>query len=285
MKLLKEPFVQFLIIGAVVFSASYLFTESPEEEETQIVIGKQVVQTMRSRLQKRYKNKLSEEEIEAKFDEELEDRIRQEILYREGLDRALDKEDSVVKYRVASKMERFAKEMASGEPFSDERIESYYNENKNIYTRPKRISFRHIMFDSTKRGAEQALADCNEVLARIQAGELKEYSAVAELGDQNPAVDGEFLSKTQDEIGTVFGKEFAAVLDTGSQAGLIAPVASMHGYHIVEIRKIVLEQIKSFEDVRSRIETVLEFERNTKAFNDFYDGIKGNYTIVVEDVR
>ena len=284
MKILKEPFVQFLLIGAAVFAASYLFTDSPNEGNVQIVIGSQTVQTMRARLQKRFESRLSAEEIEAKFNEELDYMIRQEILYREGLDRSLDQDDSVVKNRVASKMERFAKEMASGEPFTGERIETFYNENTQLFTKPRRISFGQILFGSKERGA-QALPDCQEVLARIRAGELKEYSAVEKLGDQNTAIRREFGNATLGRVAAVFGDEFSAVLDRETQVGLIGPVASKYGYHIVEIRKVVLAQVRPLDDVRGQIEGKLEYERNMKAFLDFYDGIKGNYTVVVEDGR
>jgi len=285
MKALKEPFVQFLLIGAVVFGASYLFTDSPKDGKIQVVISGQTVQTMRARLQKRFETRLSDEEIEAKFNEEMDQYIRQEILYREGLDRGLDREDAVVKNRVASKMERFAKEMASGEPFSGERIEAYYNENQPLYTKPKRISFGQILFASKERGAEQALSDCQEVLARIRAGELKEYAVVEKLGDQDPLARGAFRNVTLDRVLSIFGEDFAEALDRAGQAGLAGPVASEFGYHIVEIRKVTLAWVKPLDDVRSQIEGRLEYERNMEAFNEFYESIKGNYSVVVEDAR
>lgn len=286
MKILKEPFVQFLLIGAAVFAASYLFTDSPDEGKVQIVISSQTVQTMRNRLQKRFESRLSAEEIEAKFNEELDYVIRQEILYREGLARNLDKDDSVVKNRVASKMERFAKEMASSESFTEGQIEKFYNENKQLFTSPKRISFRQTLFGSEERGREQALADCQEVLARIQAGELKEYSELEKLADRNAAIRGEFDNTTIGRIAAVFGKEFAEILDRDGQEGrMIAPVASKHGCHIVEIRKVVPARLKPLGEVRNQVESKLEYERNAKAFLDFYDGIKGNYDVVVEDGR
>lgn len=127
--------------------------------------------------------------------------------------------------------------------------------------------------------------DCQEVLVRIREGELKEYSEVEKLGDRDAAIRSEFGNATLGRIAAVFGDEFAAVLDRETQVGLIGPVASKYGYHIVEIRKVVLAQVKPLDDVRSQIEGKLEYERNAKAFTDFYDGIKGNYTIVVEDGR
>lgn len=285
MKILKEPFVQFLLIGAAIFAATYLFTDSPDEGNTPIVINRQAVETMRTRLQKRFEGRLSEAEIEEKFNEEMKQRIRQEILYREGLDRGLDKEDSVVKYRVSSKMERFAKEMASGEPFSGEQIENYYTENIHQYTKPKRISFGQILFASKDRGEEQALADCKGVLARIQAGELTQYPEVEKLGDRESLLRGAFRNVAIGRVKSIFGEGFAKELDRVGQVGLIGPVASGFGYHLVEIREVSPARIKPLGDVRSQVEGKLEYERNEKAFTEFYDGIKGNYTIVVEDGR
>jgi parvulin-like peptidyl-prolyl isomerase len=284
MKFIKEPFVQFLLIGAIIFAASGFFAEPSDEESLQIIISEKTVQAMRARLQKRFEGQLSAEEIEAKFNAELDYKIRQEILYREGLERGLDKEDSVVKSRVASKMKRIAMEMADGEPFTNEQIESYYIENQASFTQPKRISFGQILFSSEERGG-QVLSDCKDVLTQIQAVGLKDYSEMEKQGDQDPAIRGAFNNTTLARVKGIFGSEFATELDRNEQTGLIGPVASKHGYHIVEIRKVAPAQLNPLEKVQIRVERKLEFERNESAFTDFYEGVKEDYTLVIEGER
>jgi len=284
MKFFKEPFVQFLLIGAAVFAASYFFTDSPHEGKTRIVIRSQTVQTMRIRLQKRFENRLSAEGIEARLNEELEGKIRQEILYREGLDRGLDKDDSVIKARVAAMMERFAREMASGEPFTSVEIERYYNENKILFTKPKRISFGQVLFSSKKRGRLQALADCKVVLARIQSGELTDYAELEKQGDQGEApVRSAYRGVTPERIKGIFGDAFIRDLGKADQPGVVAPVESKYGYHIVQLREVVPAEIKPLEEIRSKVVQKMEYDRNTASFDKFYENAKNNYTVVVEE--
>jgi len=284
-RFLKEPFVQFLLIGAAIFAVSYLFAPSTDEGDNQIVIGEQAVQTMRNRLQKRFGGKISQEEIDARINDELELKIREEILYREGLDRGLDRDDAVIRSRVASMMERFAREMASGEPFSDAEIENYYGENKIQFTKPKRISFGQVLFSSEKRGRAQALADCKAVLARIQAGELTDYAELEKLGDPEPSIRGAYRGVTPERVKGILGDAFIRDLGDASQPGVVAPVESKYGYHIVQLRQVVPAELKPFDDVRSKIEQKLEYDRNTASFDEFYEDVKGKYTVIVEDGR
>ncbi len=285
-KFLKEPFVQFLLIGAAIFAASYLFAPPPDEEaDNRIVIGEQAVQTMRDRLHRQFGDRLSEEEIETRLDQALEQKIRMEILYREGVARGLDKDDSIIKARVAALMERFARELASSEPFTPEEIESYYNENKKLFTKPKRISFGQVLFSSQKRGKAQALADCRAALARIQSGELTDYAELEKLGDQQPPVRSAYRGVTPERMKGIFGDAFIRDLGEADQPGVIAPVESKYGYHIVQLRQVVPSELKPLDDVRSKIEQKMEYDRNTASFEKFYESVRGNYTVIVEDER
>jgi parvulin-like peptidyl-prolyl isomerase len=282
----KEPFVQFLLIGAAIFAASYLFAPLPPEvADRQIAIERQVVQSMRNRLLKQLGDQVPEEELERRLGNELELKIREEILYREGLDRGLDKDDAVVKTRVAMMMERFARELASGEPFTDAEIENYYNANKKLFTKPKRISFGQVLFSSKKRGKAQALADCQAALARIQSGELTDYAELEKLGDQEPPVRGAYRGVTPERVEGILGKAFIRDLGEADRPGVVAPVESKYGYHIVQLREVVPAELKPLDEVRGRIVQKLEYDRNTASFESFYENAKGKYTVVVEDGR
>src|SRR6185295_8167396 len=80
-------------------------------------------------------------------------RVREEILYREALALGLDKDDAIVRRRLAQKMEFLFEDVAKlREPTNDE-LKTWFESNAQSFTQPGRVSFRHLYFSPDRRGA------------------------------------------------------------------------------------------------------------------------------------
>src|SRR5262249_55401266 len=85
----------------------------------------------------------------------VEARVREEILYREALALGLDKEDTIVKRRMAQKMEFLFEDVAAlRQPTTDE-LRAWFEGNAERFTRPARVTFRHRYFSPDCRGARK----------------------------------------------------------------------------------------------------------------------------------
>ena len=96
----------------------------------------------------------------------VENKVQQEILYREALAMGLDKNDEIVKRRMAQKMQFLAEDVAAArEPTTDE-LKSWFEKNSAKFALPPRLSFRHLYFSPDRRGT-RARDDAAKALAKL----------------------------------------------------------------------------------------------------------------------
>ena len=82
----------------------------------------------------------------------VEFRVREEILYREALALGLDKGDTIVKRRLAQKMEFLFEDVSAlRQPTRDE-LKTWFEKNAERFALPARASFRHLYFSPDRRG-------------------------------------------------------------------------------------------------------------------------------------
>lgn len=87
------------------------------------------------------------------LDRMVENQVEQEILYREALAMGLDKDDEIVKRRMAQKMQFLAEDVAAAHEPTTEELESWFEKNSASFAQPPRLSFRHLYFSPDHRGA------------------------------------------------------------------------------------------------------------------------------------
>jgi len=94
-------------------------------------------------------------------------KIREEIFYREALALGLDKDDTIVKRRLAQKMEFLAEDLASiAEPHPDE-LRAWFERNAERFALAPRASFRHLYFSPDHRAA-RAREDAARLLEKLR---------------------------------------------------------------------------------------------------------------------
>src|SRR5258708_23364236 len=102
-RLLREPLVYFLLIGAVLFAA-YAYIDRGRagvESSKRIQLSLDDLAQLAVVFQAQWRRDPTPDE----FSRLVETRVQEEVLYREGLAMGLDKEDSIVKRRLAQKMQ------------------------------------------------------------------------------------------------------------------------------------------------------------------------------------
>lgn len=280
MRIFREPFIHFLIIGAAVFVLNFFFSNDVEKSDNQIVVDKDSVHLIDEKVKKEAPG-LSPGELKKRVDIALNEKIKQEILYREGLAVHLDKDDVEIKKRIAYKMNLLAVARINSPPVTPNDIEKYYTENIKKYIVPKTISFRHILFSSEKRG-ERAASDCKIVLEKIHSGELKNYVDAQSMGD--PLTVPALMRYARFSlIEKIFGIRFAKNLELVENTGWVGGVVSRYGVHLVEITKIKPKMIRPLDKVYPQIKATLENIRDQKIYDNFYEKIKKKYSIVIEE--
>jgi peptidyl-prolyl cis-trans isomerase C len=212
------------------------------------------------------------------FNAMIEDRIREEVLYREALALGLDQDDTIVKRRMAQKMQFLAEDVATQqEPTSDE-LRVWFAGHTDLFMVPARISFRHLYFSSDKRGSS-ARDDAAKALEGLTTTP-QNAAFTGALGDPFMFQDY-YAARAPQAIAGEFGSGFAqavAKLEPGSWQG---PIESGYGWHLVFVHSATTGRIPAFEEVETEVKTAWLGTQKAEAWRKAYEEMRANYTVLL----
>jgi parvulin-like peptidyl-prolyl isomerase len=173
-------------------------------------------------------------------------RVREEILYREALALGLDKDDTIVRRRMAQKMEFLFEDVAAlGNPTVDE-LRAWFEQNAERFALPARASFRHLYFSPDRRGA-RARDDAARAHTKL-AGKPADAPTAAALAD--PFVFQDYYGdRSFDEVARTLGPGFAAAIFELAPETWSDPIESGYGWHLVWVAAVTPARVPAFEDV------------------------------------
>jgi len=90
------------------------------------------------------------------------------ILYREAVAMGLDRDDTVIRRRLAQKLEFLSQDLISPQPPTQEELQAYFKAHMDRYQTPDLITMTHVFFDPDKRG-DQTLEDAEAIKLKLQA--------------------------------------------------------------------------------------------------------------------
>ena len=123
-RLLREPLLHFLVLGAALFGLYGVVGKKDAEAPATIVISAERVANLADRFARTWRRPPTQQELQGL----VEDDIRDEVFYREGKAAGLDRDDFLIRRRVRQKMEFLAEDMAAADP-SEEQLAAYLASN------------------------------------------------------------------------------------------------------------------------------------------------------------
>ena len=277
MKLLREPLVHFMFIGAMIYLLYGIFAEPvPEDTDKTIVVSAGEIEWMQTAWEKRW----NRPPTDAEFDGLIQQYIRETVLYREALTMGLNKHDQVIRRRLAQKLEFLAKDLVALTPPTDEELQMYFAEHQDRYQEPVLYTFTQVFIDPDKRG-DTTLARAEAVkVALIAEGEA--INDAGALGDDF-MLQNYYPEKDQVEIQKLFGSGFTESLVELTPGQWHGPVLSGYGVHLVYVSNISEPPAPVFTEVRERVEQDWKMEKGEELNEQFYASLRDRYTIVIEE--
>jgi peptidyl-prolyl cis-trans isomerase C len=266
---LREPLVHFVVIGAVLFAVTALREQESAAAEIRIRAG-EVVQ-LAAFWETQAQRKPTDEELRAL----IEERIDEEVLAREAVRLGLDRDDVIVRRRLAQKMAFVSDDLAVvGEP-TQAQLREYFDAHRESYATPDLYALRHVYFNPDRHG--MALdSDAQRALQRLSRGANPD-----EVGDPF-MLPRELADVSREDIVRDFGSAFAAAV-TGSKPGAWAgPVRSPFGVHLVKLESHTARAAARFEDVRASVRESYLAQRQRAANTALRAKLRQQYRIVVE---
>ncbi len=273
---LREPLVHFLLLGALLFAVyHYVQPErgaGPSSKQIQLTLDD--LNQLNLYFQAQWRRPPTPEE----FRRLVEDKVQEEVLYREALAMGLDKDDTIVKRRMAQKMQFLAEDVAAAHQPTTAELKAWYEKNSNTFALPKRVSFRHVYFSPDRRG-QRAQDDANKALARL-AGEPEGSKLASSLADPFPFQEyyGDLSSA---QLAKDFGPGFARALFGLKSGAWQGPIESGYGWHLVFVDTAIPGRVPAFEEVEQDVKTAWLGNQKQEAWQKAYKAIRAKYTVLL----
>lgn len=275
-KILREPLLHFLVLGALLFAIySYLNRgRGGVESSKQIVVSIDDLRTMDAFFETQWHRQPTPQEFNAM----VEDKVREEVLYREGLAMGLDRDDTIVKRRMAQKMQFIAEDVAAAHEPSTDELKAWFDKNKDKFALPSRYSFRHLYFSPDKRGKD-AQEDAAKALAKI-AGQPEDSKLAASLADPFMFQDY-YGDKAPTAIAKEFGSPFAVAIEKVKPGSWQGPIESGYGWHLVFVDTVIPGRIPSFEEIEPDVKTAWLGQQKAAAWQKAYAEMREKYVVLL----
>jgi peptidyl-prolyl cis-trans isomerase C len=271
---LQEPLLHFLLIGAALFALFYQVADPEAVSDNRIVISEQDIDRMINLFERRLQRLPTELELNGL----VEGHIREEVLYREALAMGLDQDDTIVRRRMAQKVEFMFNDLVDAAEPTDEELQQYLDGNPDKFIESARTSFTHVYLSADERG-DKVMTDAQQLLVALNSKQDPIDPDTA--GD--PFMFGyTFDNQSNHQISRIFGSDFAASLASLAAGSWQGPVASGYGRHLVYINDRTESWLPPLADIRDPVLYEVLAERRQQANSAFYKTLLERYEVIVE---
>jgi peptidyl-prolyl cis-trans isomerase C len=274
----REPLVHFLLIGVALFvgySVLHPKSETPSESNRIVLTPDDLVQMSVAWLAQGRSPPTPEQ-----MQNLIELKVREEVLFREAIALGLDKDDTIVKRRLAQKMEFLAEGAAIENDPSTETLKAWFKDNQQRFALLPRVSFRHLYFSSDRHG-ERTREAAARALEQV-AGQSSASSSAAALGDPFMYQDY-YGDRSFDDMAKLFGLNFARALVSIRPGSWQGPVESGYGWHLIFVESSAPSRVPAFEEIESDIKAGWIADQRAQAKAKAYETMRARYQVVLPE--
>ncbi len=272
-KLLREPLVHFLVLGAVLFGIGILRGDADGPTANRIEITPVAIE----RLLEGFKRTWQRPPTEGEFRGMVEDYLKEEVLYREALAMGLDRNDQIIRRRLRQKLEFLTADVVGLIGPTEEALQAHLDANPDMYRQEATVSFSQVYF--------QERSDMENASARA----LSLLEDLRRNPDTDPGTKGDpFMfpvvhrDMSERDLVGVFGEEFASQLVELPLGEWSGPVTSAFGLHVARLSALELGRNSALAEVRDAVYRDLVSKRTREAEQQYFEGLLSQYTVTVE---
>lgn len=268
---LAEPLLHFLAIGALMF-AVYAVVSGRGRDPATIVVSQGQIEAMGATFERTWQRAPTPEDVKGLVD----DHVREEVLYREGVAQGLDRDDQLIRRRVRQKVE-FLRESLNAIPEpGDAVLQAYLDAHPMRFARPVTVTFRQVYLGTAPDGGTTQLIE--------KLNRLGDSDAVADLG-RVTQLDARMAAAPPGDIERVFGRAFAEALVSIPADAWHGPLASSYGLHLVRVTERSPARSSALDEVRELVKREWLRDELAAANEKYYEGLRSRYAVRIENPR
>jgi hypothetical protein len=271
---LREPLLHFLLAGALIFAIYELLNPAASRTDrvNQIALTKDDLRQLAVQWLAQGRPPPTADEMRGL----VEQRVHEEILFRQAVALGLDKEDEIIKRRLAQKMDFLAADIAVLQVPNDAELRAWFAQNSSRFALPPRASFHHLYFSFDRPGARDAAA---AALTKI-AGKPADAPKVATIADPFMFQDY-YAERAPDQIAKEFGPGFTKAVFQLKPGAWRGPIESGYGWHLVFVDAIEPGRVPAFEEVEPDAKSAWLDEKQREIKRIAFETMRARYTVVV----
>jgi len=273
-RILREPLVHFLILGALLLFASNLINKRTSGDTRKIVITPGQVEHLEDTFARAHQRPPDPDELKGL----IRDYVREEVYYREALALGLDRDDAPIRQRLRQKMEFISEDVAAQAQPTGEQLRSYLSGHPEKFRIDKRFTFRQIYLDPARHG-ERVNSDAQQMLAQLN--KIGPHADVTNLGDPF-LLEGNTDNVSSRDVARDYGEKFAASLAELPAGKWAGPVESGLGMHVVCVTNRTDGRLPQLNEVREAVRREWANDYRLESNRKFYEALLNRYTVTVE---
>jgi hypothetical protein len=272
-RIVREPLLHFLILGAALFAVFSFLRDDSAERQEQIVVSAGKIEHMAALFTRTWQRPATREELDGLIN----DFIREEAAYREGLALGLDRDDTVIRRRIRQKLDFIAQDLAIQVEPTDAELSDYLAAHPDKFRTEPQLSFRQVYINPEQRrnGLD---ADVRDLIMTLNADATIDASGLGDRIQLEPS----YADVSPHDIANLFGTQFAAAivdLEPGTWQG---PIPSGYGVHLVIVDERRDGRVPALDAVRDAVRREWENARRQEMIEQFYRKLLEKYEIIVE---
>lgn len=267
-KLIKEPLVHFILLGSLIYGASY-FTVDNDKNSQEIVVTEGKLEQLAMLFRKTWQRPASPEE----FQNVVNEYVLEQAAYIEGVKLGLNTNDIVITRRVRQKLDFIAEESGPKVEVTDKVLTLYLKENAEKFNTENRYTFKQVFFESGQQNNETI----NGWLTKLNSNAALDISQLGKPSFFAPL----YTQKSTSEIEREFGINFAARFINMPVREWQGIIHSAYGAHLVYVEAKQVGRLPSLAEVRSKVIREWEHEQRQATIKNFYQELLTRYPVTV----
>ena len=275
-QILSDPLLHFFVVGVLLFGGYRFFFAEPEQaaDPQRIELTADDIRQLALTWLAQGRPKPSLVEMRSL----VEQKVTEEILFREAVALGLDQDDQIIKRRLAQKMDFLAADLAALEEPTDAQLADWYSKHSDRFALPPHASYRHLYFSPDKRG-EGARNDAAAALA-VLAGKPADAPEGKALADPF-MLRNYYGDTTPEQTAKEFGPAFADALFGLKPGSWQGPLQSGYGWHIVWLGSIEPGRVPLYAEVKPDVKTAWLDDRYQEVKRTALQEMRSHYTVAV----
>jgi len=265
---LRDPLVVFVLLGIGVFALDG-WLAGGETARPVIEITPDEVERLRARWIAQWGREPTGDELQTLIDEAVDE----EILYREAQRLGLDRDDAIVRRRLAQKLTFILEDAGATGPPSQAEVEEYYAQHAERYRRRGRTTFDHVFLSGDSR--TDPASDAAALLGELRGVDDDGWRR---LGDPFMLARS-YANRSDQELAGLFGRVFTETVAGLPVGGWNGPVESTYGAHLVRVNGRTPSRAPALAEVRDRVTADLREDRRRDRSLAAYQELRDAYEV------